>query len=108
MISFFNQSGEWLRLKVLEVRPELTRLGATVEEATRLSTAHDEVLVRLQSKQSPVEELLKQADQLISTQRPRAEVYAAMAETLGQAWRDVNSLLELRKHILDHNVLFQW
>ncbi|XP_068967253.1 titin isoform X4 [Bombus flavifrons] len=101
------QSGEWLRLKVLEVQPELTKLGATVEEATELSNAHDEVLLRLQSKQSPVEELLRQADQLISNQRPRAEVYAAMAETLGQAWRDVNELLERRKQILDSNVLFQ-
>lgn len=55
-----------------------------------------------------MEELLRQADQLISTQKPRAEVYAAMAETLGKAWRDVNDLLELRKRILDCNVLFQW
>ncbi|KAG7188139.1 hypothetical protein KM043_013360 [Ampulex compressa] len=101
------QSGEWLGLKVLELQPELTKLGATVKEATELATAHDEVLVRLQSKQSPVEELLRQADQLISTQRPRAEVYAAMAETLGQAWCDVNELLECRKRILDGNVLFQ-
>lgn len=52
--------------------------------------------------------MLRQADQLISNQRPRAEVYAAMAETLGQAWRDVNELLERRKQILDSNVLFQW
>ncbi|XP_078042862.1 uncharacterized protein LOC144473128 isoform X2 [Augochlora pura] len=101
------QSGEWLRLKVLEVQPELTKLGSSVEEATELSSAHDEVLLRLQSKQSPVEELLRQADQLISNQRPRAEVYAAMAETLGQAWHDVNELLERRKQILDCNVLFQ-
>ncbi|XP_076758852.1 uncharacterized protein LOC143428086 isoform X1 [Xylocopa sonorina] len=101
------QSAERLELKVLEVKPELTRLGATVEEATELSNAHDEVLLQLQSKQSPVEELLRQADQLISNQRPRAEVYAAMAETLGQAWRDVNELLERRKQILDRNVLFQ-
>ncbi|XP_066595731.1 uncharacterized protein [Prorops nasuta] len=98
---------EWLRLKVLEVQPSLVKLGATVDEATELLSAHDEVLLRLQSKQSPVEELLRQADQLISTQRPRAEVYAAMAETLGQAWRDVNTLLERRKQILDANVLFQ-
>ncbi|XP_076636076.1 uncharacterized protein LOC143349064 isoform X2 [Colletes latitarsis] len=101
------QSGEWLRLKVLEVQPELTKLGGSLEEATEFSNAHDEVLLRLQSKQSPVEELLRQADQLISNQRPRAEVYAAMAETLGQAWRDVNELLERRKQILDSNVLFQ-
>lgn len=52
--------------------------------------------------------MLRQADQLIATQRSKAEVYAAMAETLGQAWRDVNQLLERRKEILDRNVLFQW
>lgn len=60
----------------------------------------------MQNKQSPVEELLRQADQLIATQRPRAEVYAAMAESLGRAWKDVNMHLELRKHILDLNVLY--
>ncbi|KAJ4429613.1 hypothetical protein ANN_21799 [Periplaneta americana] len=59
------------------------------------------------SKQSPVEELLRQADQLISTQKPRAEVYAAMAESLGLAWKDVNSHLEQRKLILDLNVAYQ-
>ena len=61
----------------------------------------------LQNKQSPVEELLRQADQLISTQKPRAEVYAAMAESLGLAWKDVNSHLEQRKLILDLNVTYQ-
>ncbi|CAL1681896.1 unnamed protein product [Lasius platythorax] len=101
------QSGEWLKLKILELQPELTRLGASVKEATELSNAHDQVLHRLQNKQSPVEELLRQADQLIATQRSKAEVYAAMAETLGQAWRDVNQLLKRRKEILDRNVLFQ-
>lgn len=53
-----------------------------------------------------MEELLRQADQLIATQRPRAEVYAAMAESLGRAWKDINGLLEMRKDILDLNVLY--
>ncbi|XP_051161941.1 muscle M-line assembly protein unc-89 isoform X2 [Leptopilina boulardi] len=101
------QSGEWLRLKVLEIQPELTKLGSSPEEATELSNAHGEVLLRLQTKQSPVEELLRQADRLISTQKPKAEVYKAMADTLANAWRDVNSLLERRKIILERNVLFQ-
>ena len=60
----------------------------------------------LQSKQSPVEDLLNQADQLISTQKPRAEVYAAMAESLGLAWRDLNAHLETRKNMLDMSVAF--
>lgn len=53
-----------------------------------------------------MEELLRQADQLISTQKPRAEVYAAMAETLGRAWKDINHNLELRRQILELNVQY--
>ncbi|KAJ1525037.1 hypothetical protein ONE63_009883 [Megalurothrips usitatus] len=98
------QSREWLQLRILESTPELTHLGATLEEALQLQRAHHDVLLKLQSKQSPVEELLRQADQLISTQGARAEVYAAMAESLGAAWRDVNHHLDTRKRVLDLNV----
>ncbi|XP_071443400.1 titin isoform X2 [Hetaerina americana] len=100
------QSRDWLQLKIVEAVPEPSRLGSTLAEAVAMQKAHDNVLMQLQSKQSPVEELLRQADQLISTQRPRAEVYAAMAESLGLAWKDVNSLLELRKTVLDLNVAY--
>jgi len=54
-----------------------------------------------------VEDLLNQADQLISTQRPRAEVYAAMAESLGMAWKELNQQLETRKALLDLAVTYQ-
>lgn len=64
---------------------------------TRCKTFQQFQHLIFQNKQSPVEELLRQADQLIATQRPRAEVYAAMAESLGRAWRDINATLELRK-----------
>ncbi|KAG5897357.1 hypothetical protein JTB14_030240 [Gonioctena quinquepunctata] len=101
-----SEYGDWINLKILEITPELTTLGNTLAEALELQKAHDEVLRQLQNKQSPVEELLRQADQLIATQKPRAEVYAAMAESLGRAWKDINSHLELRKHILDLNVLY--
>ena len=66
-----------------------------------------DVITALHSKQSPVEELLRQADQMILTQQPRAEVYSAMAESLGAAWRDLNRILEERKHLLDLNFTFQ-
>ncbi|XP_044767051.1 titin isoform X2 [Coccinella septempunctata] len=106
LLKKLEECGNWLQLKILEITPELTKLGATLGEALELQKAHDEVLRQLQNKQSPVEELLRQADQLIATQKPRAEVYAAMAETLGRAWRDINYNLELRKHILDLNVQY--
>jgi hypothetical protein len=37
-----------LQLKVLEVHPELTKLGASLKEASELQRAHDEVLLQLQ------------------------------------------------------------
>ena len=42
------QSREWLQLKVLEVHPELTKLGASLKEANELQRAHDDVLLQLQ------------------------------------------------------------
>ncbi|XP_050302710.1 titin-like isoform X2 [Anthonomus grandis grandis] len=106
LLDKMKQCGDWINLKILEITPELTTLGNTLAEALQLQSAHNEVLRQLQTKQSPVEELLRQADQLIATQRPRAEVYAAMAESLGRAWRDINATLELRKVILDLNVQY--
>lgn len=66
-----------------------------------------DILQKLQSKQSPVEDLLRQADTLIANQKSRAEVYTAMAESLGMAWRDLIHLLDQRKYILDQNYVFQ-
>ena len=71
-------------------------MGDSFSQAAELQRAQVEVINKLQSKQSPVEELLRQADQLITNQQPRAEVYAAMAESLGAAWRDLNRILEER------------
>ncbi|XP_075228866.1 zormin isoform X2 [Lycorma delicatula] len=104
LLESIKESRDWLELKVLELTPALTLLGATLHEASDLQRAHHDVLLKIQSKQSPVEELLRQADQLIADQKPRAEVYAAMADSLALAWRDVNSQLQRRKEILDYNV----
>ena len=101
------QAGTNLQLRVVEMKPEIGWLGETFSEAAELQRAQEEVINKLQSKQSPVEELLRQADQLITNQQPRVEVYAAMAESLGAAWRDLNRILEERKILLDRNYSFQ-
>ena len=99
--------GARLTIKVLELEPGLAHLGGTLEEAAELLRAHDLVIESLESKQTPVEELLRQADDLIANQRPKAEVYTAMAESLGQAWKDLNDHLEQRKDVLKLNFNFQ-
>lgn len=58
----------------------------------------------VQEKQSPVNELLKKADHLIATQNTQPEVYAAMADSLGLAWKDVNDILQKRSYLLHLNV----
>ena len=82
-------------------------LGCGFQEAADLQAAHFDILQKLQSKQSPVEDLLRQADNLICNHKNRAEVYTAMAESLGMAWRDLINLLDERKYILDQNYVFQ-
>ena len=96
-----------LQLRLLEMFPEFGWLGSTTSEAGSLQAGQVKVMAALQDKQSPVEELLRQADQMILTQQPRAEVYSAMAESLGSAWRDINNIMEERKIILDINLAFQ-
>ncbi|XP_050539074.1 muscle M-line assembly protein unc-89 isoform X2 [Daktulosphaira vitifoliae] len=99
-----NDSRDVLELKVLELCPELTLLGETLEEALNLQTEHERVLEKIQGKQSPVSELLKKTDHLIATQNVQPEVYAAMADSLGIAWKDVNDILQNRGFLLHLNV----
>ena len=89
------------------MKPDISYLGLDFEEAAQLQTSMVEVMLQLQSKQSPVEELLRQADELILHQKPKAAVYSAMAESLGIAWKDLHAFLEQRKAIVDKNFLFQ-
>lgn len=58
----------------------------------------------VQEKQSPVSELLKKADHLIATKNTQPEVYEAMADSLGLAWKDVNDILQKRSYLLLLNV----
>ena len=96
-----------ISLRVLEMQPEFAWLGNNLAEAAALQKNQIEVIQKLHNKQNPVEELLRQADQMIVTQAPRAEVYSAMAESLGAAWKDLNRILDERKSLLDLNYTFQ-
>ncbi|CAN8000061.1 unnamed protein product, partial [Ixodes pacificus] len=98
------QSGDALELKIQELSPEMSDVGSTYEEALHLQQQHQQVLQKLQNKQSPVEELLSQADELIANQKPKAQVYSAMAHNLGLAWKDLNAQLEHRSRVLDAGV----
>lgn len=100
------QSGDALELRIQELSPEMSDVGNNYEEALHLQQQHQQVLQKLQNKQSPVEELLSQADELIANQKPKAQVYSAMAHNLGLAWKNLNAQLEHRSIVLDTAVQY--
>ncbi len=57
-------------------------------------------------KQKDVTELLTRADDLAAHKQNYQEVYAAMAESLSEAWKDLNTQLEYRKMLLDQSIAF--
>ena len=48
----FVQSKEWVELQVLEMSPDMTRLGDTFISASDLLIAHEDVLKKLQVKET--------------------------------------------------------
>ncbi|XP_021966821.1 uncharacterized protein LOC110861999 isoform X1 [Folsomia candida] len=100
VIALLQTPHRGLQLKVIELNPPLLKLPDNYSDAEDFLKNHNQVIKNLQSKQSPVEELLRQADNLIATQKPRAEVYAAMADSLGQTWKDLNLVLEERRLVI--------
>jgi hypothetical protein len=69
-------------------------------------TLIDGIVVYFQAKEDEVKQLLCSADQQVASTQSEARVYSAMADTLGEAWRDLNAKLEYRRMLLDHSVAF--
>ena len=63
--------------------PELGYLGDTFEEAQKLQISHNDVLLQMESKQSPVEEMLRQADELIIHQNPKGVIHKPRGQLRG-------------------------
>jgi len=57
-------------------------------------------------KQREVTELLARADDLAVQNKSYQEVYAAMAQSLSEAWVDLNKQLDYRKMLLDQSINF--
>jgi hypothetical protein len=58
----------------------------------------------LQTSGDPVQEMQKQVEIKLANNNGSPELYAAMAESLAAAWRDVRSLLADRQNLLILNV----
>nr|XP_006823021.1 PREDICTED: titin-like [Saccoglossus kowalevskii] len=100
------RSSEWVRVRVQEMTPVMVEVGHNLDEALRLRQQHQDLLHQLTAKQQQINALLTQADTLIASQQTYSEVYEAMAESLGEAWKDLNAQLEDRRTLLDQSVAF--
>ncbi|EEC05627.1 titin, putative [Ixodes scapularis] len=110
LLLLLTLSGDALELKIQELSPEMSDVGSTYEEALHLQQQHQQVLQKLQNKQSPVEELLSQADELIANQKPKAQPTVAIAavaaletqhENLQDTRRRLGHVCEARKEALE-------
>ncbi|XP_037901175.1 titin isoform X13 [Glossina fuscipes] len=94
------QSIEKLYIKVVELEPKITTLGANLDESLTLQKQHDETLRNIQNLPGPMEEFVHKADKLLASKRISSELVNAMADTLNVIWSDILHLLQDRQHIL--------
>ncbi|ESO86305.1 hypothetical protein LOTGIDRAFT_167354 [Lottia gigantea] len=99
-------SGEWIRVRVHQMEPDLVDVGATLEEALQLKREHDELIIKLKSKEGEVQQLLQRADTYVDENRSQSDVHAAMAVTLNEAWKALNEKLDLRGQMLEQSISF--
>lgn len=101
IVTALLQSKNTFQLKIHELQPCMTEVGSCLEEASSLLKQHKDVMEKIRKQQSPVEELLRQVDGAVVTQKSKAVVYDCMADNLSQAWKNVNEQLQKRLKLLE-------
>ncbi|KAK0410881.1 hypothetical protein QR680_005377 [Steinernema hermaphroditum] len=101
IVCTFLKSIGYVQLRIDEMRPRLLEIGDTLDDTANLVDIHEGLMKRLKSKESQVEELLARADHLVTEQKDSdIVVYEAMAESLGNAWKELNRQLQMRGYLL--------
>ncbi|THD24670.1 Titin [Fasciola hepatica] len=95
--------GNWIRVRIQRMEPDLYDIGGNAEEARALHQVHNHLCEKLAAKQDQISQLLSRADDLVTqqTSESQTQVYAAMAESLNRAWRDLLGVLTQRGHLLE-------
>ncbi|KAF5395209.1 hypothetical protein PHET_05731 [Paragonimus heterotremus] len=95
--------GNWIRVRIQRMEPDLYDIGMNAEEARALLEVHNHLGEKLSDKQEQISQLLSRADDLVTqqTSESQTQVYAAMAESLNRAWRDLLGVLKQRGHLLE-------
>ncbi|CAL8088030.1 unnamed protein product [Calicophoron daubneyi] len=100
--------GNWIRVRIQRMEPDLYDIGANAAEAQALHEVHNHLCEKLAAKQEQISQLLSRADDLVTqqTSESQTQVYAAMAESLNRAWRDLLGVLSQRGHLLELSLEF--
>ncbi|XP_043750480.1 coiled-coil domain-containing protein 141 isoform X4 [Cervus elaphus] len=92
--------GKWVQLQLAESQPNLLEIGSNQDETKKLLHDHELLLAKLKALEDRVWELLQEADRTAEENNDQRLVYDAMAETLGEAWAALVSMLERRRELL--------
>ncbi|XP_043343983.1 coiled-coil domain-containing protein 141 isoform X3 [Cervus canadensis] len=92
--------GKWVQLQLAESQPNLLEIGSNQDETKKLLHDHELLLAKLKALEDRVWELLQEADRTAEENNDQRPVYDAMAETLGEAWAALVSMLERRRELL--------
>uniref|UniRef100_A0A8P0TPC3 Coiled-coil domain containing 141 n=1 Tax=Canis lupus familiaris TaxID=9615 RepID=A0A8P0TPC3_CANLF len=92
--------GKWVQLQLAESQPNLLEIGSSQDETKKLLHDHELLLAKLKALEDQVWELLQEADKTAEENKDQSQVYDAMANTLGEAWAALVSMLERRRELL--------
>uniref|UniRef100_A0A8C2LSK9 Coiled-coil domain-containing protein 141 n=1 Tax=Cricetulus griseus TaxID=10029 RepID=A0A8C2LSK9_CRIGR len=92
--------GKWVQLQLAESQPNLLEIGSSQDETKKLLRDHELLLAKLKALEDRVWELLQEADRTAEANKAQGQVYDAMAQTLGEAWATLVSMLEKRRELL--------
>ncbi|XP_027721648.1 coiled-coil domain-containing protein 141 isoform X1 [Vombatus ursinus] len=94
------KSGKWVQLQLAESCPNLLEIGSSQDETKKLLEDHELLLAKLKALEDRVWDLLQEADKAAEENKDQHQVYEAMAETLGDAWAVLVTVLERRRELL--------
>nr|XP_020846724.1 LOW QUALITY PROTEIN: coiled-coil domain-containing protein 141 [Phascolarctos cinereus] len=94
------KSGKWVQLQLAESCPNLLEIGSSQDETKKLLEDHELLLAKLKTLEDRVWDLLQEADKAAEENKDQHQVYEAMAETLGDAWAVLVTVLERRRELL--------
>ncbi|KAL3311547.1 hypothetical protein Ciccas_009872 [Cichlidogyrus casuarinus] len=76
--------GSWIKVRIQKMDPDLFELGTSSTEAAELLEIHRNL-----------------CNKLAQSSNEQAQVYAAMAESLGRAWKDLQKILKQRENLVE-------